>query len=108
RPREGRRRRGSGPWPSAVRPVIHFARRCLRAGPERRDALLAELLHVFGPAADAPDPLAEPGLRRRFVAGDRVPVEVEAVVAVVGALDVRRMGAPRLGPARVDDPAAGG
>ena len=75
--------------------------RCPR--PERGDPLGAELLDVRRPAVEVVDPLAQPGLDRVLVAGDRVPVEVEPVVAVVGALDVRRVGAERLDDDGVDD-----
>ena len=87
---------------SPVRPVVD---RAGRRGPglQRREALRAELLEVRGPAVEVVDPLAQPGLDRLLVAGDRVPVEVEAVVAVVGTLDVRGMRAPRLDDDGVDD-----
>ena len=73
------------------------------AGLQAVEALGAELLHVRGAAVEVVDPFAEPGLDRVLVAGDRVPVEVEAVVAVVRALDVRGMRAPRLDDDRIDD-----
>ena len=75
------------------------------AGPGRAAIRSAQLLEVGRPAVEVVDPLAQPGLGRRLVAGDRVPVEVEPVVAVVGALDVRRMRAPRLDDDGVDDEA---
>ena len=49
-----------------------------------------------GPAVEVVDPLTQPPLGRRFVTRDGIPVEVEPVVAVVDALDVGRMRAPRL------------
>ena len=72
-------------------------------GAERRDPLRAQLLDVGRAAVEVVDPVAEPRLERLLVPADRVPVEVEAVVAVVGALDVRGMGAERLHDHRVHD-----
>ena len=74
-----------------------------RRRPQRRHPLRAELLEVGGATVEVVDPLAQPGLDLGLVAGDRIPVEVEPVVAVVRALDVRGMRAPRLDDDGVDD-----
>src|SRR3954468_7460849 len=59
-----------------------------RPGLGGREPLGSQLLDVRRPAVDLVDPLAEPRLCRVLVTGDGIPIEVEAVVAVVGALDV--------------------
>ena len=98
------RRRGSSARRSSVRPVVDRAgRRGLATAAATAMPLRAELLDVGGPSVEVVDPLAQPGLDRVLVAGDRVPVEVEPVVAVVGALDVRGMRAPRLDDDGIDD-----
>src|SRR6185503_6070229 len=98
---------GSGPpssrRTSPVLSVVDGAGRRGCRGAERRDPLLAELLDVLRATLDAADPLVEPGLGRRLVARDRVPVGIEPVVAVVCALDVRRVRTPRLDHDRIDD-----
>ena len=76
-------------------------------GRMRSPDLGAQLLHVLGAAGDAVDPLVEPGVEARGVAADGVPVEIEAVVAVVVALRVRGMRAERLDHHGVDDEARG-
>ena len=73
-------------------PVIGTRRsRPSRRGPARwaqgRDALGTEPLEIGRPAVETVDPLRQPGLDGGLVAADRIPVEVEPVVAVVGALD---------------------
>src|SRR6185503_20335062 len=100
---------GSGP-PSSRRtsPVLSVVDGAGRRGggrAERSDPLLAELLDVLRATVDPPDPLVEPRLSRGLIARDRIPVEVEPVVAVVCALDVGRMRAPWLDHDRVDDQA---
>src|SRR5215203_3562155 len=88
--------------PSAVRPVVDRPR-WRRTRPQRADALCPELLHIRGTAVQVVDPLAEPRLQCGFVTRQRIPVEVEPVVAVVDALDIGGMRAPRLDDDRVDD-----
>src|SRR6476659_10193400 len=95
---------GSARPPSAVLPVVH--RRGRRwTGLERRDPLRPQLLDIRGPAIQGVDPVPQPGLERVLVLRDRVPVEVEAVVAVVSALDVRGMRPVRLHDDGIDDEA---
>jgi hypothetical protein len=52
---------------------------------------------------DSVDPFIQPGLCRGGFAADGIPVAVETVVAVVGALDVRGMRAERLHHDGLDD-----
>src|SRR5438876_11389698 len=99
-PWSGMARRASG-----VLPVIDRPRRGRPARTEARNPLGAELLDVGGSPVQTVNPLSEPALDRLLVTRDRVPFQIEPVVAVVGALDVRGMRTGRLNHDRIDDEA---
>src|SRR5215469_15624609 len=63
------------------------------------------LVHVGGAIGNAVDELIEPRLQSRVVARHFIPRDVEVVVAIVVALRVRRMRAPRFADDGVDDEA---
>src|SRR4029450_5971181 len=87
--------------PSAVVPVVDRPRQGRGRG-QLGPPLGPQPLHVLLVGPGAVDPLVEPGVQGRRGAADPVPLQVEAVVAVVVALGVGRMGPPRADHHRVD------
>src|SRR5918992_735074 len=82
------------PPPPISDPIIHPG-----AEPVPRRQPLAEsgaLLHVLGSIPHAVHPLVQIPRQRGGIARDGFPADVELVVAVVEALRVRRVRAPRL------------
>src|SRR5579859_4313131 len=63
------------------------------------------LVHVGGAIGDAVDELVEPRPEPRIIARHLIPGDVEIVVAIVVALRVRRVRAPRLAHDSIDDEA---
>src|SRR5215469_18045623 len=63
------------------------------------------LVHVRSAIGDAVDEFLEPRLQSRIVARHFIPRDVEVVVAIIVALRVRRMRAPRFADDGVDDEA---
>ena len=82
-------------------------------GPQRVPVRVAELLDVLAVVREAVHPLVEPGVERLLVLRDAIPLQVEAVVAVVVALGERRDGRrtaprPRRRPPRPGSPCGWG
>src|ERR1019366_10548676 len=98
-------RRRSSPQGSSVLPVVARAGRGRSARLELGQPLGTKLLDVLGAAGQPVDPVGQPGVGRRRITTDWIPIAIEAVVAVVGALYVRRMGAPWFDHDRVHDQA---
>src|SRR5438128_2003127 len=95
---------GSVTASSPIGAVVDDARR-RRSGSQRRDTLGAQPLDIGGATVEIVDPVTQPGLGRGLVAADGIPVEIEPVVAVIRALDVRRVRPERLDDDGVDDQA---
>src|SRR6266568_477111 len=83
--------------------IVHAGAQSLLGGESIREP--GNLRQIFTPIADAEDEVVEVLIEPRRVRRDVFPGDIELVVAVVVALRVRRMRAPRLEHDGVDDEA---